>query len=79
MFFNLKRKDLYASQLIFILIHMNFNDAFVARTRDGSGNAKKYLQSLLLNRDRGNCSRFEVLLLDVPVCIQFLFHVLRTL
>jgi SRSO17 transposase len=37
---------------------MNFNDAFVARTRDGSGNARKYLQGLLLNRDRGNCSRF---------------------
>jgi SRSO17 transposase len=37
---------------------MNFNDAFIARTRDGSGNARKYLQGLLLNRDRGNCSRF---------------------
>jgi SRSO17 transposase len=58
MFFNLKRKDLYVSQSIFRLIHMNFNDAFMARTRDGSGNAKKYLQGLLLNRDRGNCSRF---------------------
>jgi SRSO17 transposase len=37
---------------------MNFNDAFIARTRDGSINAQKYLQGLLLNRDRGNCSRF---------------------
>jgi SRSO17 transposase len=58
MFFNLKRKDLYVTRSIFRLIHMNFNDAFVARTRDGSGNARKYLQGLLLNRDRGNCSRF---------------------
>ena len=37
---------------------MNFNDAFIARTRDGSGIARKYIQGLLLNRDRGNCSRF---------------------
>ena len=58
MFFNLKRKDLYISRSIFRLIHMNFNDAFMARTRDGSGNARKYIQGLLLNRDRGNCSRF---------------------
>jgi len=58
MIFNLKRKDLYASISIFKLINMNFTDAFVARTRDGSGNARKYLQGLLLNRGRGNCSRF---------------------
>jgi len=37
---------------------MNFNDAFIARTQDSSGNAKKFMQGLLLNRDRGNCSRF---------------------
>ncbi len=58
MFFNLKRKDLYVLRSIFRLIGMNFNDAFIARTRDGSGNARKYIQGLLLNRDRGNCSRF---------------------
>jgi SRSO17 transposase len=58
MFFNLKRKDLYVLRSIFRLIGMNFNDAFIARTRDGSSNARKYLQGLLLNRDRGNCSRF---------------------
>ena len=58
MFFNLRRKDLYVLRSIFRLTHMNFNDAFIARTRDGSGNARKYLQGLLLNRDRGNCSRF---------------------
>lgn len=58
MFFNLKRKDLHVLRSIFRLIQMNFNDAFMARTRDGSGNARKYLQGLLLNRDRGNCSRF---------------------
>jgi len=37
---------------------MNFNDAFIARTRDNSGIARKYIQGLLLNQDRGNCSRF---------------------
>ena len=58
MLFNLKRKDLYVSRLIFRLIGMNFNDAFIARTRDNSSSARKYLQGLLLNRDRGNCSRF---------------------
>jgi SRSO17 transposase len=58
MFFNLKRKDLYAYRSIFRLIAMNFNDAFIARTRDNSGIARKYIQGLLLNRDRGNCSRF---------------------
>lgn len=58
MIFKLRRKDLYVSTSIFRQIHMSFSDAFVARTRDGSGNAKKYLQGLLLNRDRGNCSRF---------------------
>jgi SRSO17 transposase len=56
--FSLKGKDLYVLSSIFRLIGMNFNDAFLARTRDGSGNARKYLQGLLLNRDRGNCSRF---------------------
>jgi SRSO17 transposase len=58
MLFNLKRKDLYAYRSIFRLIAMNFNDAFIARTRDNSGIARKYIQGLLLNRDRGNCSRF---------------------
>jgi SRSO17 transposase len=58
MIYDLKRKDLYVSRSIFRLIHMNFSDAFLARTRDGSGNARKYLQGLLLNRERGNCSRF---------------------
>lgn len=58
MFFNIKRKDLYALKSIFRQITMNFNDAFVARTRDSSGIARKYIQGLLLNRDRGNCSRF---------------------
>ncbi|MDD2835531.1 MAG: transposase [Methanothrix sp.] len=57
-FFNLKRKYLYASKSIFRLKAMNFNNAFVARTRDSSGIARKYIQGLLLNRDRGNCSRF---------------------
>ena len=58
MFFNLKRKDLYVFRSILRLITMNFNDAFMARTRDNSGTARKYIQGLLLNRDRGNCSRF---------------------
>lgn len=58
MFFNLRGEDIYVYRSIFKLIHMNFNDAFIVRTRDGSRNAQKYLQGLLLNRDRGNCSRF---------------------
>ena len=58
MFFNLKRKNLYVFKSILRLITMNFNDAFMARTRDNSGTARKYIQGLLLNRDRGNCSRF---------------------
>jgi len=43
MFFNLKRKDLYTSKSIFRPIMMNFNDAFIARTRDSSGIARKYI------------------------------------
>ena len=48
MFFNLKRKDLYVFISILRLITMNFNDAFMARTRDNSGTARKYIQGLLL-------------------------------
>ena len=56
--FNLKRKDLYVVLSIFRLINMSFNDAFLVRTRDSSDKARQYLQGLLLNRGRGNCSRF---------------------
>jgi len=56
--FNLKRKDIYVVLSIFRLINMSFNEAFLVRTRDSSDKARQYLQGLLLNRGRGNCSRF---------------------
>jgi SRSO17 transposase len=56
--FKLIGRDLHVLRTILKLICMSYNDAFVVSPCYVGHQARQYLQGLLLNRGRGNCSRF---------------------